>query len=89
MMNIYIIYLALLTWKDAFDDAASRCYGGKPGYLAIVSSSGENSFLQSLVKDIPDYRSGAGAWIGGTDTSDEVCVMCMCVCVFDYYFSHI
>mmetsp|Transcript_13017 Transcript_13017/g.15545 ORF Transcript_13017/g.15545 Transcript_13017/m.15545 type:complete len:291 (-) Transcript_13017:155-1027(-) len=62
---------ASITWKQAYDDAASRCYNGHPGYLAIIGSEWENAFVQNLIQNFPDYQAGDDAWIGATDTSVE------------------
>jgi hypothetical protein len=62
---------ASITWKQAYDDAASRCYNGHPGYLAIIGNEFENAYIQSLIQDFPDYTEGDDGWIGATDTGEE------------------
>lgn len=64
---------AEITWKQAYQDASSRCYNGKPGYLAIIGSEWENAFIQSLIQDMPDWAtdSGGDAWVGGGDFKTE------------------
>lgn len=51
-----------LTWTQARAAALSSSYSGMSGYLATVTSSGENSFLSTL---------GSSAWIGLTDEAVE------------------
>lgn len=48
-----------LTWYDARDAAASSSYSGAPGYLATITSSGENQFIKD--------RLNGDAWLGGSD----------------------
>lgn len=56
----YYEYVAApgITWANAKNAAANRTYLGVNGYLATITSTAENSFMQSLV-------SGQG-WLGGT-----------------------
>lgn len=52
-----------ISWNDAETAAESRSYAGLDGYLATVTSQGENEFIYSKL-------SGDG-WMGATDTSSE------------------
>jgi Lectin C-type domain/The GLUG motif len=48
-----------LTWYAARDAAAASSYNGAPGYLATITSSGENTFIKD--------RLNGDAWLGGSD----------------------
>lgn len=48
-----------LNWYDARDAAAALTYGGAPGYLATITSQGENDFIKD--------RLNGDAWLGGSD----------------------
>jgi hypothetical protein len=56
-------------WKDAFEDASSRCYRGVQGHLVHIGSEKENEFVLSLHTKVvhgkrkEDLKS---AWIGAT-----------------------
>ena len=52
-----------ITWTNARTAAASRTFAGYTGYLATVTSSGENAFVTAKC-------AGAG-WLGGSDAASE------------------
>ena len=51
-------------WSTARTNALAASYLGMTGYLATVTSQQENDFITSKL-------GGAGAWIGGSDATDE------------------
>jgi hypothetical protein len=50
-------------WKGAFAAANASSYLGMQGYLATITSAGENAFIAAL--------AGKGAWLGGSDDVAE------------------
>lgn len=52
------------TWQEAFDDAATRVHSGLQGYLATVTTAGENSFIAGI--------NGNLGWLGGSDDGAAV-----------------
>ena len=52
------------TWASAREAAKARTFNGLPGYLATITSSEENAFVNSKT-------GGTAAWIGGTDLDVE------------------
>lgn len=52
------------TFDEAVADAASRSYLGNTGYVATVTSAGEQNFIFNSVSNIT-------AWIGGNDRASE------------------
>lgn len=52
------------TFDEAVADAASRTYLGNTGYVATVTSAGEQSFIHNSISNIT-------AWIGGNDRASE------------------
>lgn len=48
-----------LSWSNAFAAAAARSFEGMTGYLATVTTAGENAFIST--------KLGNNAWLGGTD----------------------
>jgi len=60
---------AHITWPMAYADATSRCYNGYQGYLAIIGSEWENSYVTSLLQTAG--FDNKAAWIGATDMEDE------------------
>ena len=52
---------AACTWAQANTLARSGSLKGRPGYLANITTSGENNFLQSKL------QGALNVWIGGTD----------------------
>jgi len=52
-----------ITWSSARSQAASSQYFGMQGYLATITSSGENSFIQQKTKGV--------GWIGASDAYTE------------------
>jgi hypothetical protein len=48
-----------ISWKAAYDAATASSYLGNPGYLATVTSAGEQSFVAGLLS------GGFQYWIGG------------------------
>ncbi len=57
----------VVSWQNAFDAAAASSYMGAQGYLATVTSAGEDEFLYSILSEF----QGAGAWLGGSDADSE------------------
>ncbi len=55
-----------LDWQAAHTAATSTLYSGQPGYLATVTSAGENEFITGLIVD-----AAWGAWLGGSDITIE------------------
>ena len=53
-----------LNWVDAKAAAAASSYNGMQGYLATITSAGENNFVWKLL--------GADAWIGGSYDYQQV-----------------
>ncbi len=54
-----------ITWTDAKSRAEAATANGLKGYLATISSAGENDFLFAL--------NGGNTWIGATDSGLEGC----------------
>lgn len=52
-----------ISWSSAMSQAASSKYFGMQGYLATITSSGENSFIQQKTKGV--------GWIGASDAYTE------------------
>ncbi|MCL4483999.1 MAG: PKD domain-containing protein [Bacteroidetes bacterium] len=52
-----------LSWSSARDEAAATKYHGLQGYLATITSSVENDFIQSKTKGV--------GWIGASDQAAE------------------
>ncbi len=55
-----------VNWQTAFNAANASNYLGMQGYLATVTSAGENTFVASNV------ANGALAWLGGSDDGAPV-----------------
>lgn len=51
------------SWFTAQAAAHASTFGGQPGYLATVTSAGENAFLATLIPG--GLGQGDGAWLGG------------------------
>jgi hypothetical protein len=47
------------TWAQAFADAGTKQFNGMTGYLATVTSSGENDFIAGVNPSL--------GWLGGSD----------------------
>ncbi|NSW55746.1 MAG: hypothetical protein HPY44_07035 [Armatimonadetes bacterium] len=54
---------ASLSWSDAKAAAESRSWMGMTGYLATISSAGENTFVTGLLGDF--------AWLGGYQLDNQ------------------
>ncbi|MGQ4554504.1 PKD domain-containing protein [Halobellus sp. GM3] len=52
-----------IAWADARDAAEGRSHFGMSGYLATITSEGENDFLREQFDE--------GGWIGASDAADE------------------
>lgn len=52
-----------ISWNDANTAAQGRSYGGADGYLASITSSEENGYIQE--------RLSQNGWIGGSDAATE------------------
>jgi hypothetical protein len=57
----YELNVDLLDWQDAATEATNR-----GGYLATVTSAGENSFIDDLVSSFQLF-----VWLGGSDAAQE------------------
>jgi VCBS repeat-containing protein len=53
-----------ITWNSAMTAAANRQYNGMQGYLATITSAGENAAVAALVP--------GDAWIGATDNYSDI-----------------
>jgi hypothetical protein len=60
-----------LSWTNAETAAASLSYLGATGYLAVVTSAGENNFLASNFTI--SSSSFEGAWLGGECNPSAAC----------------
>ena len=54
-----------ITWSAAKTAAEASTFNGLSGYLASITSSSENTFI--------DEKAGVNAWLGGTDRDSEGC----------------
>lgn len=63
--------LASLGWQTARLDAESRCFKGIQGTLASINSKGEDEFIFSLLRSLPELKEGSSAWLGATDMTSE------------------
>lgn len=61
--HAYQIIDSKVNWATAKSLAEGSTFGGVGGYLATVTSTGEEAYLQARMND--------GAWIGGSDSSSE------------------
>lgn len=63
--HFYEYVSAATTWSGAKSAAESRSYTGVPGngYLATITSAGENEFISE--------KLGSDAWIGASDAASE------------------
>lgn len=61
----YEVILGNFTWSQALANAAAKKYSGEHGYLATVTSAGENNFIASLAPQ-------ATLWLGGSDNGAPV-----------------
>ncbi len=52
------------TWEDSLAAAAARTHMGMQGYLATITSAGENAFLYALL-------GGQNGWVGASDRAVE------------------
>ncbi|HEY4161046.1 MAG TPA: choice-of-anchor U domain-containing protein [Candidatus Saccharimonadales bacterium] len=59
--HVYQYVAGNFTWQQAYDDAAASSYDGVPGYLATITSSDENDFIET--------RLSGNAWLGASDDS--------------------
>lgn len=55
-----------VTWQQAFEAANASSHLGLQGYLATVTSAGENTFVSSTV------AAGSLAWLGGSDNGAAI-----------------
>lgn len=60
---VYQLSGAGMTWDQAFADAPTRSHLGQAGYMATVTSAGEQAFIVS--------HFTAEAWLGGNDRAVE------------------
>ena len=54
-----------ISWDDAKAAAEKETFRGVKGYLATVTSAGENSFISSNI------QNASNIWLGGTDVAHE------------------
>lgn len=54
-----------ITWADAKAAAEKEFFRGVPGYLATVTSEGENSFISANIEN------ASNIWLGGSDAANE------------------
>ncbi len=59
-----LINASSMSWTSAKADAAARSYLGYGGYLATITSAGENAFIKQVL--------GADAWIGASDDFSQI-----------------
>jgi hypothetical protein len=64
-------YQTGVTFHDAQLDAAARCHNGLRGYLATVTSAGEQAFLQDFIPYRGDDWWNWLGWLGATDQTSE------------------
>jgi hypothetical protein len=62
--HFYEYYSTNANWTVAKDEAESRSYFGKVGYLATLTSQAENSFASVLI--------GQNSWIGCSDNYSQI-----------------
>lgn len=67
---------ATITWQDAKAAANSTLHNGIGGYLATITSAGEQTFLNGVnnaFSNSSPYHHGeyVAAWLGGTDEVSE------------------
>jgi hypothetical protein len=55
-----------LNWESARSAATGSIFLGQPGYLATITSAGENEFVRGLIAD-----AAWAAWLGGSDIAAE------------------
>ncbi len=53
-----------ISWSSAKTAAAGRTYLGKTGYLATITSAGENAFIKQTMS--------VDGWVGGSDAYQEI-----------------
>lgn len=63
--HYYEFFDANVTWDDAFTAAQSVSFMGMTGYLATITSAGENRFASVTV------AGGILAWLGASDAGNE------------------
>jgi hypothetical protein len=61
--HYYMHVAQTVTWQEAADLAAAFTFNGLPGYLATITSAGENNFI------INNYNQRG--WLGGSDAAVE------------------
>ncbi len=55
-----------ISWENARTQAAGRTHEGRQGYLATITSQGEQELIQGLVNN-----AGINVWLGGSDAAVE------------------
>jgi len=80
--HVYEYVSGDFTWQEAYDDAAAASYNGAQGYLATITSSGENSFIQTKLSgdawlgasdDSRFLGEGNWSWVDGPESGDNFC----------------
>lgn len=65
--HFYDFVSGSLSWTEAEAAASALSFGGQPGYLATITSAGENQFLS----DTFGTGFAQSAWIGANDAAVE------------------
>ncbi|MFC1825066.1 PEP-CTERM sorting domain-containing protein [Thermodesulfobacteriota bacterium] len=68
--NYYEWFSGSFTWATARSNALGMSYLGEQGYLATITSAGENNFLIALGYSSTS-NSYSDGWLGGTDSATE------------------
>ena len=68
--HYYEFIAAPVVWSQALDAASLRTFQGMPGYLATVTSAGEQSFVESLLTG-PAFATFDQIWLGASDAARE------------------
>jgi len=66
-----IVYDTSISWANAESGAEATAIGGNQGYLATITSAGENQFIADLLA-LPDGANpNWGWWLGGSDPAEN------------------
>ena len=65
--HYYDVNLIPLSFHSALASAAATSHGGQQGYLATVTSQGEQDFIYNLVVQM----GGGVGWLGATDEAAQ------------------
>ena len=65
--HFYQVVVTAKGFNTSSSEASAKTYYGLKGYLATITSSGENTFIKNIIPS-----SGIGSvWIGGSDATSE------------------